>query len=43
MRLFRDLPAVYLHRDVVDFRKSIDGLSAIVEQTTGLDPFADAL
>ena len=43
MRLFRDLPAVYLHRDVVDFRKSIDGLSAIVEQAMGLDPFADAL
>lgn len=43
MRLFRDLPTVYLHRDVVDFRKSIDGLAAIVEQQMGLDPFADAL
>ena len=29
MRLFRDLPTVYLHRDVVDFRKSIDGLAAM--------------
>lgn len=43
MRLFRDLPTVYLHRDVVDFRKSIDGLAAIVEQQMDLDPFADAL
>ncbi len=30
---------IYLHRDRVDFRKSIDGLSAIVEQEMGLDPF----
>ena len=43
MRMFRDLPTVYLHRDVVDVRKSIDGLSAIVEQQMDLDPFADAL
>jgi len=43
MRLVRDLPTVYLHRDVVDFRKSIDGLAAIVEQLMDLDPFADAL
>ena len=43
MRLWRDLPTVYLHRDPVDFRKSIDGLSAIVEQQMELDPFADAL
>lgn len=31
MKLFVDVPAVYLHRDPVDFRKSINGLSAIVE------------
>jgi transposase len=43
MRLFRDLPTVYLHRDVVDFRKSIDGLAAIAEQQMDLDPFGDAL
>ena len=43
MRLWRDLPTVYLHRDPVDFRKSIDGLAAIVEQQMGLDPFSDAL
>jgi len=31
---------VYLHRDPVDFRLSINGLAALVEQTLGLDPFA---
>ena len=34
---------VYLCRDPVDFRKSIDGLSALVEQELKLDPFASAL
>ncbi|WP_089190465.1 IS66 family insertion sequence element accessory protein TnpB [Ralstonia pseudosolanacearum] len=34
---------VYLHRDAVDFRKSINGLAALVEQTMGLDPFAAAV
>lgn len=34
---------VYLHRDPVDFRKSINGLSTLVEQTLGLDPFAQAV
>jgi len=31
--------AVRLCRETVDFRKSIDGLSRLVEQTLGLDPF----
>lgn len=31
MKMFVGVPAVYLHRDPVDFRKSINGLSAIVE------------
>ena len=31
---------VYLHREAVDFRKSINGLSALVEQGLALDPFA---
>jgi transposase len=35
--------AVYLHRDAVDFRKSINGLSALVEHELGCDPFAAAL
>jgi transposase len=34
---------VYVHRDAVDFRKSITGLSALVEQALGLDPFARAV
>ena len=34
---------VYLCRDPVDFRKSIDGLSALVEQELKLDPFGSAL
>jgi transposase len=34
---------VYLHRDAVDFRKSINGLSVLVEQSTKLDPFARAV
>lgn len=34
---------VYLYRDVVDMRKSITGLSVLVEQELGLDPFAPAL
>ena len=31
--------AVRLCREAVDFRKSIDGLASLVEQTLGLDPF----
>ena len=31
---------VYLHREPVDFRLSIGGLSVLVEQALGLDPFA---
>lgn len=30
---------IWLHRDNVDFRKSIDGLAAIVEGEMGLDVF----
>ena len=35
--------AVYLHRDAVDFRKSINGLASLVEHGLGLDAFAEAL
>ena len=31
--------AIYLHRDPVDFRKSINGLSVIVDEAMGLSPF----
>lgn len=34
---------VYVHCEAVDFRKSINGLAALVEQALGLDPFAQAL
>jgi transposase len=34
---------VYLYRGLVDMRKSINGLSASVEQDLGLDPFAPRL
>jgi transposase len=34
---------VYVHRDAVDFRQSINGLSARVEQSLGRDPFAPAV
>ena len=34
---------VYLHREAVDFRKSINGLAALVEQALALDPFGAAL
>ena len=35
--------AVYLHREAIDFRKSINGLAAIVEHELGRDPFASAV
>lgn len=43
MRPDVSLPRVYLHRQPVDFRKSIDGLSAIVEQSMQLSPFSKQL
>jgi transposase len=33
----------YLHRDPVDFRMGINGLSILVEQTMALNPMAQAL
>ena len=36
MKMFAGVDAVYLHRDIVDFRKSINGLSVIVEQSMNL-------
>ena len=38
-----ELPAVYLYRDAVDFRKSYRGLSAIIELELGRNPFAGEL
>ena len=34
---------VYLHREAVDFRKSINGLAALAEHALALDPFGGAL
>lgn len=34
---------VYLYREPIDFRKAINGLSVLVEQELGLNPFASAL
>jgi transposase len=34
---------IYLHRDPVDFRKSINGLSVIVEESMRLSPFDPGL
>ena len=38
MKMFNDVPEVYLHRDPVDFRKSINDLMIIVEQQMQLSP-----
>ncbi len=43
MKALESFGAVYLHRDPVDFRKAINGLSVIVEQQMQLSPFSDAL
>jgi transposase len=43
MKMFVDSPAIFLHRDSVDFRKSINGLSLIVEHELGLDAMNSAL
>lgn len=43
MRMFAELPKVYLHRDAVDFRRSINGLVCIVEMQMEISPFEEAL
>lgn len=43
MRPSLTLPRVYLHKAPVDFRKSINGLAAIVEQSLQLSPFSQEL
>ncbi len=39
----REEVEVFLCREAVDMRKSINGLSVLVEQALGLDPFAEQL
>lgn len=36
-------PEIYLHRDPVDLRKSIDGLSVLVTEAFGRDPLGGGL
>jgi transposase len=43
MRPRDDLPAVYLCREAVDFRKGINGLVMLVEEVLSLDPFSEQL
>ena len=43
MIVWQDDVDVYLHRDTVDFRKAINGLSLIVSETMNLSPFDRAL
>jgi len=38
-----EIQHVYLCREAIDFRKSINGLSVLVEQELGLNPFGSAL
>ena len=43
MRPSNELPAVYLCRDIVDFRKGINGLAVLVEDALQHDPFSEQL
>lgn len=43
MKWFESVADVYLHREPVDFRKSINGLVVIVEDTMSLSPYSDAV
>ena len=38
-----DMPAIYLYRDPVDFRKQAQGLAVLVEQELGHNPFSGTL
>lgn len=43
MRMFAEVSAVYLHREPVDFRQSINGLPARVEGEMGLPVLSGAV
>ena len=43
MKMFVEPADIYLYMDIVDFRKSINGLIVVVEQQMQLSPFRDAL
>lgn len=43
MKVFSEFDQLYLYSVPVDFRKSIDGLAYLIEQTMTFDPFQSAL
>lgn len=43
MKMFVEPPVIYLHKAPVDFRQSINGLSAIIESEMALSPFSGVL
>ncbi len=43
MRPSNDLPVVFLCRDIVDFRKGINGLAILVEEHLEQDSFSEQL
>ena len=43
MRGLSDVGRVYLHREFVDFRKAINGLVVLIEQSMQLSPYEDAV
>ena len=43
MKMFIDVPEVFLYRDFVDFRKSINGLVIIVEQQMQVSPLTGSV
>ena len=43
MRPSNELPVVYLCRDIIDFRKGINGLAVLVEEALQHDPFSERL
>ena len=43
LRPAQHLPAVYLYRDPIDFRKSHNGLNALIEMELGHSPFSGHL
>ncbi|MEG3768069.1 IS66 family insertion sequence element accessory protein TnpB [Alteromonas sp. 14N.309.X.WAT.G.H12] len=43
MKMFVEPADIYLYMDIVDFRKSINGLIVVVEQDMNLNPFRDAV
>lgn len=43
MRCFVDPPTIFLYKDTIDFRKSINGLSVVIEQELVRSAFEPAL